>query len=198
MNDVQERDYRKFQADYQQNMFDESSGNFLDLDEYLDKIPFDLDRNVRVEWHTLVQDDRKKGMLPLNEACALVRNRLLKFESDSYQKGQWNENYKVANELFKFDEQSNFELFSQKFQSGFYDCIMVDEVQDLPAIAVNMLSFMSPYRDSAPDRFILSGDKFQTLNGQKFEWEKFLRRLTYMTGKITRDHILRTKNRIDH
>jgi hypothetical protein len=189
MNDVQERDYRKFQADYQQNMFDESSGNFLDLDEYLDKNPFGLDKNVREEWHTLVQDDRKKGMLPLNEACALVRNRLLKFESDSYQKGQWNENYKVANEHYKFDEERNFDLFSQKFQSGFYDCIMVDEVQDLPAIAVNMLSFMSPYRDSAPDRFILSGDKFQTLNGQKFEWEKFLRRLTYMTGKITQDHI---------
>ena len=187
-NEVQDRDFRDFQKDYQQNMFDKTSGNFLDLEKYLERNPLELDREIRTQWHILVQNARKRGMLPVNEACALVRNRLLKFESDSYQKGQSNENYKVANEIYKFDEESNFDMFSQKFQSGFYDCIMVDEVQDLPAIAVNMLSFMSPYRDSAPDRFILSGDKFQTLNGQDFQWDDFLTRLTYMTGEITKHH----------
>ena len=56
---------------------------------------------------------------------------------------------------------------------------MVDEVQDLPAIAVNMLSFMAPYRELS--KFILAGDKFQTINGQPFEWEDFLRDLSQMT-----------------
>ena len=47
---------------------------------------------------------------------------------------------------------------------------MVDEVQDLPDMAVVMLSCLSPNRE--PNRFIIAGDELQTLNGQEFSTER--------------------------
>ena len=46
---------------------------------------------------------------------------------------------------------------------------MVDEVQDLPAISVITLSFLSPNRTE--NRFVIAGDRDQTINGQQFDWE---------------------------
>ena len=95
---------------------------------------------------------------------------------------KWTGDFIVETEHLKFDENESFTFVRQKFDSGHYDCIMVDEVQDLPAIAVNMLSFMAPYRD--PSKFILAGDKFQTINGQPFDWDLFLRDLSRMTTEL--------------
>ena len=60
------------------------------------------------------------------------------------------------------NHQSCFEHFETQFNSGKYDCVMIDEVQDMPAMAVICLSFLSPFRN--PNQFILSGDHLQTLN----------------------------------
>ncbi len=190
--------YRILQADYQGNMFDEVTGVFRTLHDYLGSNKgdivgslrdfFDNDdqvNQIRNGWYLRTDISRTNGGLPLNEACALLRNRIMKFEW--YNKGfesKWTGDFIVETEHLKFDENESFTLFRQKFDSGHYDCIMVDEVQDLPAIAVNMLSFMAPYRD--PSKFILAGDKFQTINGQPFEWEDFLRDLSRMTTELER------------
>ena len=126
---------------------------------------------------------RTNGSLPLNEACALLRNRIMKFEwYNEGHESKWTGDFIVETDHLKFDENESFTLFKQKFDSGHYDCIMVDEVQDLPAIAVNMLSFMAPYRE--PSKFILAGDQFQTINGQPFDWDLFLGDLTKMTTQL--------------
>ena len=49
-----------------------------------------------------------------------------------------------------------------------------------------MLSFLSPSRE--PNRFILSGDKYQTLNGQNFDWRRYLTNLTQISDRIMEDH----------
>ena len=67
---------------------------------------------------------------------------------------------------------------------------MVDEVQDLPSIAVNMLSFMCPNRAISDNynRFIIAGDHLQTINGQKFVWRDFLTDLTDLSKEVTKNH----------
>ena len=97
-----------------------------------------------------------------------------------------NSNYQTELGVIRFDRQAKFALFQEKFQNGFYDCIMIDEVQDLPVISVNMLSFLSPSRE--PNRFILSGDKYQTLNGQNFDWAQVSYQFNTISDRIMKDH----------
>ena len=111
---------------------------------------------------------------------------MLYYEFTESYASDFNPDYNYETELLPFDKEKSFSIFRDKFQNGYYDCIMVDEVQDLPIIAVNMLSFLSPSRE--PNRFILSGDKYQTLNGQEFLWEQFLVSLTAMTARISEEH----------
>ena len=194
--DVPDSVYRILQVDYQGNMFHGVTGVFHSQKDYLGsnkgdvvgslKDYFDNDERVnqiRIEWHRCTDISRANGGLPLNEACALLRNRIMKFEwYNEGHESKWTGDFIVETDHLKFDENESFTLFKQKFDSGHYDCIMVDEVQDLPAIAVNMLSFMAPYRE--PSKFILAGDQFQTINGQPFDWDLFLGDLTKMTTQL--------------
>ena len=54
---LKEHDFRLLQEDYQKNMFDEISGKFLDLDEYLVSPPPEgkLNKEIRTQWHQLLQ-----------------------------------------------------------------------------------------------------------------------------------------------
>ncbi|DAC18257.1 MAG TPA: hypothetical protein D7I06_02000, partial [Candidatus Poseidoniales archaeon] len=182
--------FRLFQEDYQNNMFDLYTGVFLDLNDYINQSTvkgYIKDQKIIRQWHEIVKNTRKSGKLPLQEACAILRNQLLDYESQkSYANQKINSNYQTEIGVIRFDRQASFALFQEKFQNGFYDCIMIDEVQDLPVISVNMLSFLSPSRE--PNRFILSGDKYQTLNGQNFDWHRYLTNLTQISDRIMDDH----------
>ena len=182
--------FRILQEDYQNNMFDLYTGVFLNVDEYINRSTAKKtidNKNILKQWHEIVKKTREKGKLPLQEACAILRNQLLNYES---QKSLTNQviksKYQTENSVIEFDRKVSFGIFQEKFQNGLYDCIMIDEVQDLPVIAVNMLSFLSPSRE--PNRFILSGDKYQTLNGQNFDWYRYLNNLTKITAQIMNEH----------
>ena len=186
---LETRAFRWLQHDYQNKMFDTFTGMFCSLDAYLGTPPppgSDLDPDIRKNWHDVVRLNRENGKIPLQEACAFLRNQLLSYEFENSYETHFDLYYETTSESIKFDEEKSFTIFDEKFQNGFYDCIMVDEVQDLPVIAVNMLSFLSPSRE--PNRFILAGDKYQTLNGQNFDWYDFLFRLTAITKQLTKDH----------
>ena len=184
---LEERVFRDLQEDYQNFMFDRYTGMFLDASKYLEQsCAKHLGREVLEKWHDVVRLNRENGKLPLHEACAFLRNQLLYYEFKKSYGSKFNEDYKRSSDVIEFNPELSFDIFQNKFQSGFYDCIMVDEVQDLPVIAVNMLSFLSPSRQR--NRFILSGDKYQTLNGQNFDWAWFLRELTKITNQLIQDH----------
>jgi hypothetical protein len=89
----------------------------------------------------------------------------------------------------KVKEESMIDTLKKKIQHNSYDIVLIDEVQDLPPIASIMLSFLCANRASTShyNRFILAGDHLQTLNGQKFKWEPFLKRLTDLTREISDD-----------
>lgn len=180
--------YRILLKDFQNKMFDSYSGQFKTQKDYLrDVRGGDIQPDVRKVWHDVIREFReRKRKLPLQEACALLRNQLLYYEFTESYASDFNPDYNYETELLPFDKDKSFSIFRDKFQNGYYDCIMVDEVQDLPIIAVNMLSFLSPSRE--PNRFILSGDKYQTLNGQEFLWEQFLISLTEMTARLSEEH----------
>ena len=180
--------YRILLRDFQNKMFDEYSGQFKSQRDYLEEVRrSDIQEDVRKVWHDLIREFReRKRKFPLQEACALLRNQLLNYEFTESYASDFNPDYNYETELLPFDKGKSFSIFRDKFQNGYYDCIMIDEVQDLPIIAVNMLSFFSPSRE--PNRFILSGDKYQTLNGQEFFWEQFLERLTSMTTRLSEEH----------
>ena len=168
-------------------MFDPYSGRFKSQKDYLrDVRGSDIQPDVRKVWHDVIREFRERKENFHYRKLALLRNQLLYYEFTESYASDFNPDYNYETELLPFDKEKSFSIFRDKFQNGYYDCIMVDEVQDLPIIAVNMLSFLSPSRE--PNRFILSGDKYQTLNGQEFLWEQFLVSLTAMTARISEEH----------
>lgn len=180
--------FRLFQYDYQNNMFDLFTGMFLDVDKYIEQsgMKASVKPEILRQWHEIVSKNRENGKIPLQEACAFLRNQLLNYEFEKSYATKFNNDYKTNSHFIDFDSDESFAIFQEKFQNGYYDCIMIDEVQDLPVIAVNMLSFLSPSRE--PNRFILSGDKYQTLNGQNFDWYWYLECLTRITDQLIQDH----------
>ena len=111
----------------------------------------------------------------------------MKFEHKrkNYPEDLFNSEYEVKDvpNNLKIDQYECFKKFEKRFQLGYYDCVMVDEVQDLPDMAVVMLSCLSPNRE--PNRFIIAGDELQTLNGQEFSWSDYLRSVSHITREIS-------------
>ena len=185
-------EYRKFEFEFLNQMFDPRTGEFYSLDKYLkQRSKKGLNNDVRKAWHFHVEKRRKNGQRSLIEACTILRNRLLKNELDKSPVSN-NEWPGWSLELFE-NTPSEDDILSHikvQFQKGYYDTLMVDEVQDLPSIAVNMLSFMCPNRAISDNytRFIIAGDHLQTINGQKFVWSNFLKELTDLTQTIAKQH----------
>ena len=76
--------FRILQEDYQNNMFDLYTGVFLNVDEYINRSTAKKtidNKNILKQWHEIVKKTREKGKLPLQEACAILRNQLLNYES---------------------------------------------------------------------------------------------------------------------
>lgn len=181
-SEVAEEHHRPLQFDFQNRMFDKSSGKLIDKHDYLEFRDHRIPRKVLEKWHDKVRNEREDGKIALVEACIILRNLLLKFEhkNKNYPDELFNPKYELndAPTSFKIDEHECFKKFEKRFQQGDYDCIMVDEVQDLPHMAVIMLSCLSPIRE--PNRFIIAGDELQTLNGQEFHWNEYLESLDFI------------------
>ena len=70
------------------------------------------------------------------------------------------------------------------YENGQPKTMLVDEVQDLTTTEVLMLSLFTRIREHEAHHFILAGDEFQTLNGNKFEWEQWINSLKFQASKI--------------
>jgi len=210
---VDVKHWRPLQKEYQRQMFDERSGKFISLEKYIqtDSVHSGHKNNsvwkkIRTDWYNAIKKERERGHYSLVESCTVLRNRLLRNELNNSKIP--NENW--PEELYSLDlgvkqckTEVLLEQIENQFQKGYYDTVMVDEVQDLPAMAINMLSFLCPNRASSGNynRFIIAGDHLQTLNGQKFDWANLLKRLTDLTKILASDHhhiFCKTSRPINH
>ena len=184
--EIDTQHYRDAQSDFQNIMFDKKTGKIIKKDEYLRRKKSNLPVKVREIWYDAVFRERQRGSIALIEACTILRNLLLKFEHQrkNYPEHLFNSDYEITDvpNKLKIDQSKCFKKFEKRFQQGYYDCIMVDEVQDLPDMAVVMLSCLSPNRE--PNRFIIAGDELQTLNGQEFKWSDYLDSVSHITREI--------------
>jgi len=200
-------DWRGLLRDFQKNLFDETTGLIRPLNDVLDsehtlpqpdKAPSISKKKIdkkRRGWYERVKRELQRGKFSLIRACVFLRNLLLKYEHNNsgLPDELWNVDYDPDPSI-EIDQQTCFDHFETQFNSGKYDCVMIDEVQDMPAMAVLCLSFLSPFRN--PNQFILSGDHLQTLNGNPFEWEPFLKSLDYHAKAIITEvnHINNSSN----
>jgi len=200
-------DWRGLLRDFQENLFDPATGLIRPLNVVLgskhtlpqaDKTQSISKKKIdkkRKEWYERVKRELQRGKFSLIRACVFLRNLLLKYEHNNsgLPDELWNVDYDPDPSI-EIDQQICFDHFETQFNSGKYDCVMIDEVQDMPAMAVLCLSFLSPFRN--PNQFILSGDHLQTLNGNPFEWEPFLKSLDYHAKAIITEvnHINNTSN----
>lgn len=201
-------DWRGLLRDFQTNLFDETTGLIRPLEDVLkkehalpraDKTDLISEKKVKKKreiWYNRINREIvKRGKFSLIRACVFLRNLLLKYEhqNSNLPENLWNMDYEPDPSI-EINHQSCFEHFETQFNSGKYDCVMIDEVQDIPAMAVICLSFLSPFRN--PNQFILSGDHLQTLNGNQFVWEDFLKDIDYYARKLTFDvkHIKNSSN----
>ena len=118
-----------------------------------------------------------------------MRNQLLWYEhqKSALPNDQWNSDFHISLNGEAIDEAALITHFDKMFSDGRYDQVMVDEVQDLPAISVITLSFLSPNRTE--NRFVIAGDRDQTINGQQFDWELYLKRLSYISKEVVAQHV---------
>lgn len=200
-------DWRGLLRDFQKNLFDETTGLARSLNEVLDSehtlpqadkthsISEKIIRKKREEWYNRIRREINRGKFSLIRASVFLRNLLIKYEhqNSNLPESLWNMDYEPDPSI-DIDHQSCFEHFETQFNSGKYDCVMIDEVQDMPAMAVICLSFLSPFRN--PNQFILSGDHLQTLNGNPFVWEDFLKTIDFHAKTITSEvkHINNSSN----
>ena len=201
-------DWRGLLRDFQTNLFDETTGLIRPLEDVLkkehalpradktDSISEKKIRKKREIWYNRINREIvNRGKFSLIRACVFLRNLLLKYEhqNSNLPENLWNMDYEPDPSI-DINHQSCFEHFETQFNSGKYDCVMIDEVQDMPAMAVICLSFLSPFRN--PNQFILSGDHLQTLNGNPFVWEDFLKDIDYYARKIISEvkHIKNSSN----
>jgi hypothetical protein len=125
---------------------------------------------------------KERGMWAEAEFAARLKLRLLQYESINAGMGELQLTEGLA---FEPLSQNTIIHLKKQFQETQYDTILVDEVQDLNALSVHMLSFLAPGRGKASDQFVLAGDHNQTINGRAFDWEPFLKRLTDLTRQST-------------
>lgn len=200
-------DWRGLLRDFQKNLFDETTGLICPLNVVLgskhtlpqaDKTQSISKNKIdkkRREWYERVKRELQRGKFSLIRVCVFLRNLLLKYEhkNSGLPEELWNVDYDPDPSI-EIDQQNCFDHFETQFNSGKYDCVMIDEVQDMPTMAVLCLSFLSPFRN--PNQFILSGDHLQTLNGNQFEWGPFLKLLDYQADRIITEvnHINNSSN----
>ena len=192
---VEDKDWRRLEEEFQNAMFDDTSGKLITVDKYL-KIP--------IEYETLQDKERwekdegcgtkelpsdENGQVSIIEASTVLRNQLLWYEhqKSALPNDQWNTDFHTSLNDEAIDEAALIAHFDKMFSDGRYDQVMVDEVQDLPAISVIALSFLSPNRTE--NRFVIAGDRDQTINGQQFDWELYLKRLSYISKEVVAKHV---------
>ena len=182
---VERKQFRWLEEAFQKHMFDRRTGSLTSKETFLQRtaINENLDQAVCSAWYDEIKRQKENGRMTIIEACTLLRNRLLRYEHYRSKEVEWNSDYGFTKEGFTWEQNKEFNRYA-KLQ--FYDFIMIDEVQDLPEMAVQMLSFLSPNRKGKA--FVLAGDKLQTLNGRPFDWKKFLDALTDMTKLLATDH----------
>ena len=193
---VKEKDWRKLEEEFQNDMFDDTSGRLIEVDNYL-KLPINYEtlqdkerwEKVRSLWHQRIDIRRNNGQVSIIEASTVLRNQLLWYEhqKSALPNDQWNSDFHISLNGEVIDEAALITHFDKMFSDGRYDQVMVDEVQDLPAISVIALSFLSPNR--MENRFVIAGDRDQTINGQQFDWELYLDRLSYIAKKVVAKHV---------
>ena len=155
-------------------MFDKKTGKLIEKAAYLNRKKAKLPIEAREIWHNAVFRERKRGKIALIELAQSYETTLeIRTQKENYPEDLFNSEYEVKDvpNNLKIDQYECFKKFEKRFQLGYYDCVMVDEVQDLPDMAVVMLSCLSPNRE--PNRFIIAGDELQTLNGQEFSWSDY-------------------------
>ena len=179
---VKTKDWRKLEEEFQNDMFDDTSGKLVSVDKYL-KLAIEYEtlqdkerwQKVRRLWHNRIYSRRRDGQISIIEASTVLRNQLLWYEhqKSALPNDQWNSDFHTSLNDEAIDEAALIAHFDEMFSNGRYDQVMVDEVQDLPAISVIALSFLSPNRTE--NRFVIAGDRDQTINGQQFDWELYLK-----------------------
>ncbi len=193
---VERKQFRWLEEAFQKHMFDKRTGALDSKEMFLERtaINQNLNKDVCSAWYDEVKRQKEKGRMSIIEACTLLRNRLLKYEYHRSREVEWNSDYGLTKEGQPWEQNKEFNRYAKL---RFYDFIMIDEVQDLPEMAVQMLSFLSPKRKGKA--FVLAGDKLQTLNGRPFDWKPFLKSLTDMTKLLARNHkhIYHSKDKID-
>ena len=132
--EINSHHYRDAQSDFQNIMFDKKTGKLIEKAAYLNRKKAKLPIEAREIWHNAVFRERKRGKIALIEACTILRNLLLKFEHKrkNYPEDLFNSEYEVKDvpNNLKIDQYECFKKFEKRFQLGYYDCVMVDEVQD--------------------------------------------------------------------
>lgn len=193
---VKQKDWRKLEEEFQNGMFDDTSGKLVSVDKYL-KLAIEYQtlqdkerwEKVRRLWHNKISIRRRDGQISIIEASTVLRNQLLWYEhqKSALPNSQWNSDFHTSLNDEAIDEAALIAHFDKMFSDGRYDQVMVDEVQDLPAISVIALSFLSPNRTE--NRFVIAGDRDQTINGQQFDWELYLKRLSYISREVVAKHV---------
>ena len=193
-SEISEKDWRKLEKEFQNDMYDDESGKLIKIEDYVEKDTEeewdyqDKERwkKVRRLWHGRLKNRREKyGQISTVEASIVLRNQLLWYEHQKspLPNNQWNSNFHISLDGNNtVNKKEIFDRFENLFSKGKYDQIMVDEVQDLPAISIIALSFLSPNRTE--NRFVIAGDRDQTINGQQFVWRDYLKRLSYISREV--------------
>ena len=193
---VERKQFRWLEEAFQKHMFDKRTGMLTSKETFLKTTANNqnLNQDICSAWYDEIKRQKENGRMSIIGACTLLRNRLLSYEHHRSRAVEWNSNYGLNKEGFTWEKNKEFNRYA-KLQ--FYDFIMIDEVQDLPEMAVQMLSFLSPNRKGKA--FVLAGDKLQTLNGRPFDWKDFLDALTNMTKLLANDHnhIYHSRNNSD-
>lgn len=194
---VEEKDWRKLEEEFQNNMFDDTSGKLVSVDKFVNELAIEYEtlqdkerwEKVRRLWHKRIAIRRKNGQISIIEASTVLRNQLLWYEhqKSALPNSQWNSDFHTSLNDEAIDEAALIAHFDKMFSDGRYDQVMVDEVQDLPAISVIALSFLSSNRKE--NRFVIAGDRDQTINGQQFDWELYLKRLSYISREVVAKHV---------
>ncbi len=170
--------------------------------------------DVRDSWHSTIEKFLSKK-IPIHKACMILIHRLrilegtmdreeighleiaekIDWRSSSLErkKGETKEDFgarledEAENRVKKIMRKLQEDIADSKPESpAFYDMVLVDEIQDLPFQAVVLMSYLTKDREYAHDLMYV-GDHAQSLNYDKFEWDKFFKAAKNLAAGLVKE-----------
>ncbi|MBT4058694.1 MAG: AAA family ATPase [Euryarchaeota archaeon] len=190
--------------DYQNCIFQIHTGELKDETKYLkESLTAKRDKNgekIAQKWYRLI-GQLSKERFPLHLACIILRNRFIHVEikmQNDLELEKLFEDFPVRSP-FQSEEENDKQIVNDLknkiSEKGFYEAILVDEIQDLPSQFAILSSFMCPDRNENEmgHKLMFVGDENQALNQDRFEWDEFSKEIGEIANIIINSESLKAQ-----